>query len=270
MTQYAAGALIDENGRIVGGQAGDQGGEVTRHTLSARWTYILRPPKNGAKMAWTGAEIAKNPCFGYDQSGRVSGFNALKKVGWDPRKVTTDVELDCSCLIAAVCNSGGFPVPASMWTGNEIEILEALGFARIPFSKSKLKVGDVLWREGHTEIYIGTTMNPKRPSDVASEVQSGTSDAADKVSQAAPSKGFGGTYRCNVGAVNIRKTPSLKGATVGLYKRGETVVLDSWYKIAEGYVWGRYTGAASGQKRYVAVGPYTGKAESNDYFVKIS
>ena len=269
MAQYAAGALIDENGRIVGGKAGDQGGEVTRHALSSRWTYILRPPKNGAKMAWTAAEIAKSPCFGYDQGGRTTGFSALKKVGWDPRKVTANVELDCSCLVAAVCNSAGYTVPASMWTGNEIEILEGVGFDRYTFSKSKLKIGDVLWRDGHTEVYIGTTMDPERPSDGKAETKGGASGAAGKVSEAAPGKGFGGTYRCNAAAVRIRKSPSLKGAVVGQYIRGETVVLDPWYKIAEGYVWGRYTGATSGQKRYVAVGPYTGKAETDDYFVKV-
>ena len=72
----------------------------------------------------------------------------------------------------------------------------------------------------------------------------------------------------NVGALNVRDAPGLAGNVVATYKRGQTVVLDSWYAVADGYVWGRYTGGASGLKRYVAVGRATGKPEANDYLVK--
>ena len=51
------------------------------------------------------------------------------------------------------------------------------------------------------------------------------------------------------------------------YSSGETVTLDNWYKIADGYVWGRYTGY-SGATRYIAVGKATGKPEADDYLVK--
>ena len=46
---------------------------------------------------------------------------------------------------------------------------------------------------------------------------------------------------------------------VAHYSSGETVTLDNWYKIADGYVWGRYTGY-SGATRHIAVGKATGKA----------
>ena len=88
---------------------------------------------------------------------------------------------------------------------------------------------------------------------------------------AAPSAGSGfdgGTYRCNVDKLNVRDRPTTAGAVVASYSRGETVVLDNWYTVADGYVWGRYT-ARSGKVRYVAVGPHTGKAEANDYMVKV-
>lgn len=81
--------------------------------------------------------------------------------------------------------------------------------------------------------------------------------------------GFGGTYRCNCSALNVRAEPSTSAAVVATYKRGQIVILDDWYKISGGYVWGRYTGATSGKKRYVAVGKATGKVESNDYLLKI-
>lgn len=84
------------------------------------------------------------------------------------------------------------------------------------------------------------------------------------------STGFeGGTYRCTVGTLNVRDEPGLSGSVVARYHEGQTVVLDSWYKVADGYVWGRYTGASSGKERYVAVGRATGKPEANDYLVRV-
>lgn len=82
---------------------------------------------------------------------------------------------------------------------------------------------------------------------------------------------FGGTYKCTVSKLNIRTGPGLNYSVIKdkYYKKGQTVNLDNWYKIADGYVWGRYTGASSGKKRYVAVGKATGKPESNDFLVKV-
>lgn len=77
----------------------------------------------------------------------------------------------------------------------------------------------------------------------------------------------GGRYRVNVGGLNVRSKPSMKGDVVASYSRGETVVLDNWYTVADGYVWGRYT-SYSGYVRYIAIGKHTGKPESNDYLVK--
>ncbi len=83
------------------------------------------------------------------------------------------------------------------------------------------------------------------------------------------STGFaGGTYRCTVDTLNVRDEPGLSGSVVAKYHEGQTVELDDWYKVADGYVWGRYTGASSGKKRYVAVGRATGKPEADDYLAR--
>lgn len=81
--------------------------------------------------------------------------------------------------------------------------------------------------------------------------------------------GFGGTYRCTVSSLNVRDAPTLGGNVVASYSKGQTVVLDDWYKIADGWVWGRYTGASSGKKRYVAVGKPTGGPAADDYLLKV-
>nr|DAG66761.1 MAG TPA: Endolysin [Caudoviricetes sp.] len=78
---------------------------------------------------------------------------------------------------------------------------------------------------------------------------------------------FGGTYRCTVSSLNVRSTPSLYGAVVASYGYGQTVNLDNWYCISNGYVWGRYT-SYSGCIRYVAVGKPTGGYDPDDYLVR--
>ena len=53
---------------------------------------------------------------------------------------------------------------------------------------------------------------------------------------------LGGTYRCTVDYLRVRDAPGLGGTEVAHYSSGETVTLDNWYKIADGYVWGRIHG----------------------------
>ena len=78
----------------------------------------------------------------------------------------------------------------------------------------------------------------------------------------------GGEYRCAVPRLNVRDAPSLGGGVVASYSEGQTVVLDDWYEVADGYVWGRYTGY-SGNVRYVAVGRATGQPEDDDFLVAV-
>lgn len=83
-------------------------------------------------------------------------------------------------------------------------------------------------------------------------------------------KDFIGKYKCTVNSLNVRTAPCVRPDNiVAQYHIGDTVYLDNWYVINEGYVWGRYTGFTSGEKRYVAVGRATGKPEPDDYLIKI-
>lgn len=66
------------------------------------------------------------------------------------------------------------------------------------------------------------------------------------------------TYEVAVDALNVRTEPSSKGQVVASYSRGEKVVLDGWGTYADGFLWGRYIGASSGQPRYVAIGTDSG------------
>lgn len=64
-----------------------------------------------------------------------------------------------------------------------------------------------------------------------------------------------GAYRVAVDKLNVRDQPSLSGGNVvATYSNGQTVNLDHWGTVADGYIWGRYV-AYSGAVRYIALAP---------------
>lgn len=63
-----------------------------------------------------------------------------------------------------------------------------------------------------------------------------------------------GAYRVAVDKLNVRDQPSLSGNVVATYSNGQTVNLDHWGTVVDGYIWGRYV-AYSGAVRYVALAP---------------
>ena len=167
MTRYVVGACIDERGRASGGKAGDQTKrELCVHTLSSsgKWTRTIRPPKNASIIVKQAYAAAANDHIGYDQSQRTTLYNAASKVGFDLSAVKTDVETDCSALVAVLCNAAGFKVSKDMYTGNERSALAAAGFKDMPYSEAGLQPGDVLWRNGHTVVYVGTSATYATPT----------------------------------------------------------------------------------------------------------
>lgn len=67
---------------------------------------------------------------------------------------------------------------------------------------------------------------------------------------------IGGSYKIQSNSLNIRTAPSLSAEIVGHYSKGDTVNLDDTAFVADGYLWGRYTGSTSGKKRYIALGTH--------------
>lgn len=66
-------------------------------------------------------------------------------------------DYDCSELVRAVWAAVGvLPWGSYMWTGNEPALLHAHGFEDVDVrAAAHMRPGDVLWREGHTELYLG-------------------------------------------------------------------------------------------------------------------
>lgn len=165
----------DENNKYHGGKAGDQtGGEWTvRSWYNRPWTCILRHPdaKVREKIAEYAKSAAKNDNIGYDQWNRLSFWEELQKADYDPAKIKTKCEADCSLGVAAIVKAVGHKlgikeledVPTSMVTGNERSTLKKAGFTVYTASKylssdKYLIPGDILLYDtkdsGHTAINL--------------------------------------------------------------------------------------------------------------------
>lgn len=103
--------------------------------------------------------------------------------------------------------------------------------------------------------YDKMTGTASAPS-TAQPTQAATASSAVNVLQ--------GTYRVAVDGLNVRDRPSVSGNVVATYSNGQTVNLDHWGVVADGYIWGRYV-AYSGAVRYIALAP---EDKSTWYLVK--
>ena len=159
-------ASIDERGRISGGRAGDQTGKEVK---TGSWYYF----KQKHCLRWKSREhakeyariikaLCKNERIGYDQGQRTTLFNELKRLGWDYTKLTSNVECDCSELIACGINCvfKKTVIPSHVYTGNLSSYLVASGyFKKLTGNKyclcsSYLSVGDILNAPGHHVISV--------------------------------------------------------------------------------------------------------------------
>lgn len=239
-----------------------------------------------ARAAEIMLHLVTHSAHGYSQPAR-AGDGTIETLKLSDGTVTTvhGGDYDCSeavrmCYVAA----GVLPRGCYMWTGNEAALLKSHGFASVGLGS--LQIGDVLLRSGHTEMVVSvggklmqagfriserhtisgvrgdqtgwessySALNPGAWS-LAYRYVGGQPTGASKatvhdatVSTSVPA----GTYQCVVDALNVRAGAGTGYAKVAQYHRGETVVLDGTAVVADGCVWGRYTGR-SGKKRYVAV-----------------
>ena len=158
-------ASIDENGKAKNGKAGDQTGKEVciRSWYDKPWNCVIRfhDPTMREKVAIAMCNAAKNDHIGYDQNQRNSLLNAVRKLGYDPRNATSDVETDCSALVTLACIYAGIAESALVVAGNSATTstlksrLKATGevtvFTAKEYTKDtkKLLRGDILLSEGH-------------------------------------------------------------------------------------------------------------------------
>lgn len=182
----------DENNKYRGGAAGDQTGteycKRAWYKPSYGWDCVLRYPdsKVGVRLAEIAEEAAANNNIGYDQSQRLTFYNALRAT-WCPKDITTKVETDCSASTAACVIACGHQlglikltqVSPSCWTGNLKSALKAAGFEvlndkKYLTSETYLRKGDILLNEAHHVVInvdskTGETLNRTYTVDTTNE-----------------------------------------------------------------------------------------------------
>ena len=174
-THYISNSGHDENNAYRGGQAGDQTGTEwqMRSWYNRPWTVVLRYPdqKVALKIAQLGIDAALNDKIGYDQGQNRTYLNQLKAVGWEPSKIKTACEADCSAGVCANVTAAGYLLGikalqnhTGTYTGNMKNALVKAGFKALTDSKyltggSYLLPGDILLNENHhtaTNVTIGS------------------------------------------------------------------------------------------------------------------
>lgn len=166
MAVKVGSARIDENGKTHGGKAGDQNGkEVStqawyRHKKG--WRLLRCKDADKAEMIARAMQAAcDNANIGYDQYQRDTLYNLAKAVDFDPGRVKTPCETDCSALVRVCLAYAGITVK-NFRTPNEASILLRSGeFIELKESRytdqsSYLRRGDILVTrtQGHTVVVL--------------------------------------------------------------------------------------------------------------------
>jgi len=155
----------DENGNYHGGQAGDQTGTEWQIIAwyNRPWDCVLRHPDATvrAKIAELAKKAANNNKIGYDQYQRDTFGKELAKVGYDPAKITTPCETDCSKGVIDIVKAVGHLLGKTAlvnvnatYTGNMRSGFKAAGFTVLTETKYRtsgdyLLAGDILLNDNH-------------------------------------------------------------------------------------------------------------------------
>lgn len=173
MSVKIGSARSDENGKA-NGKPGDQksGNEVSTQSWYLHkkgWVIIrIRDSQKAEKNAWAMEKACENPHFGYGQADRNTGYNAAKAVGFDPSKVTKNVNIDCSKLVQLCLAYAGITVP-DWYTGNMKSICKGMPKTFEVIEGAKAQTSDYLLRgdilvtktKGHTVIVLSNGAKAK-------------------------------------------------------------------------------------------------------------
>ncbi len=169
----------NEFGKATGGKAGDQtGGEWRiREWYDRPWDCVLRYPDKKVQemIASLARSAAENDMIGYDQETRYGFWEQLKKYGYDPARINTPCNADCSSGVAAILKAAGYrlgidvlkQVSIYCYTGNLKVELAASGFTVLAgkaYTKGTeyLLPGDILLNEAHHTCIV---LGPGKGSD---------------------------------------------------------------------------------------------------------
>lgn len=232
-THYISNSGGDEKGGTKGGKAGDQTGKEwqLRAWYKRPWSVVLRYPDQAValKIAELGIAAALNDKIGYDQSQRTTYWSQLKKAGYDPSKITTACEEDCTAGVSANVKAAGYifgikkleDIAINTYSGNMKSRFVAAGFIALTASKyltsgDYLLPGDILLYEGHhaaTNVTCAKNMRDQwNPDGYATQHKAPESKP---VEVKPPYVVITGT------SVFVRKGPSIDYGSIGTAHKGD-------------------------------------------------
>lgn len=166
-THYISNSGSDERKKYTGGTAGDQTGHEweLKAWYNRPWSVVLRyeaDPRVGILMANLSCAAAQNDKIGYDQAQRTTYWTQLQKVNYDPSKITTACEEDCTAGVTSNTKACGYllgieslqKLSTSIYSKTMKSNFVKAGFKALTESKyltstKYLLPGDVLLYEGH-------------------------------------------------------------------------------------------------------------------------
>lgn len=229
-------ASIDERGKISDGSIGDQTGKevCVRTWYNKSWDYYIEctDAELGNMAATLFEKVANSNKCGYDQSNRLSFYNALVACDGDISKMKK-CETDCSAAIAGIYKFLGLNISQSCTTRNIRSALVTTGKFKV-YSDTAHTRSDKYAKRGGIYLKEGSHVVMARDNGSA-YVGVSTSNAV--VSTSTNKKGIVITKSSSL---NIRILPDKNSTKVGTLKKGTTVDIigesGNWYKIQNGYV----------------------------------
>lgn len=251
---YISNSGSDEKGGTKNGSAGDQTGKEwqLKAWYNRPWTVVLRypDPAVGIKMAELGIAAALNNKIGYDQNQRTTYWTQLQKAGYDPSKITTACEEDCTAGVTANAKAVGYlmgikklqDLRTDTYSGNMRSRFVTAGFKALTAKKyltgpKYLLPGDVLLYEGHhaaMNITFGSKVASTKITDTTITPSVSKIPAIDEPAPAAGSaSGYVLVYN---GSYHIRLASSTSGASIGIAEAGDRLPYlgektNGWFKV---------------------------------------
>lgn len=229
--------------------------------------------------------ICTDPRFGYTQGDGRWGNGIPITFNINGENISIDGgDRDCSAGVISVynaCYPNKYPFGSAYYTGNMIECaLETGNWIDLGYidGYQDLQAGDVLVRDGHTEMYVGNGKLAGFRSNefggiIGGEEGDQTSNESSVVNyfqdlnnpwHAIRFKGISEDSKEDkmkwpclftfLEDTDVHVTDSLFSEVVATYDKGESVLLNGHFSFNNDLIWAEYNGAKTGVARYVAVG----------------
>ena len=259
--QFISNSGSDENGRATGGKAGDQTQKewTIRGWYNRPWDCVLRHPDTNVarKISELAIKAARNDKIGYNQNNRNSYWLLLRSAGYDPAKITTPCDADCSAGVIANVKAVGYLLGITklqnIWatyTGNMRQAFYEAGFQILSGNKfltspDYLLPGDILLNDvHHTATCVSTGIYAKKTTESTTPTTTPTTSTATQ-SQSTSGKWIGIVNKNNAKARTwagkkydqVSFSPLKKGTKIEIQYSLKSAAGNDWYyfKLGDKY-----------------------------------